>query len=193
MAATVAEARNKTTTWQIDQAHTNVEFAVKHLMIATVRGRFSDVTGTVTVSGDDFARAVVDTAIGVASIDTREPRRDAHLKSADFFDVEKYPAMTFKSLSIKRNSPDGDHFRIAGNLTLHGVTKEIVLDAKLEGLGKDGEGNSRAGFSATGAINRTDFGLGWNQLLETDGVVVSDEVKLAIDAEIVVRRGSLRS
>jgi polyisoprenoid-binding protein YceI len=187
MTGTRVVTPNKTTTWQVDPAHTNVEFAVKHLMIATVRGRFSDVTGTVTVAGRDFSQAVVETVIGVSSIDTRDPRRDAHLKSPDFFDVERFPAITFRSLRVERASPDGDHFRLVGDLTLHGVTKEIVLDATLQGLAKDGQGSSRAGFSATGTINRKDFDLGWNQLLETGGVVVSDEVRLTIDAEVVAK------
>ena len=174
----------KTTTWQIDPAHTHVAFAVKHLMIATVRGRFGDVAGTVIVPGDDFSRAQVEATIGVASIDTREPQRDGHLKSPDFFEVEKYPTMTFKSRRVEPTGHEDDRSSLTGDLTMHGVTREIVLDLTLEGRTKDPYGNNRAGFSATGKINRKDFGLGWNQLLETGGVMVGEDVKVSIDAEI---------
>ena len=187
MTATQTATPSKTTTWQVDPAHTHVEFAVKHLMIATVRGRFSDVTGTVTVEGDDFSRAQIEATIGVASIDTREPQRDGHLKSPDFFDVDKYPTMTFKGRRAERQSHNSNRYLLDGDLTLHGVTNEIVLDATLEGLNTDPFGNKRVGFSATGRINRKDFGLGWNQLLETGGVVVGDEMKISIDAEIVAK------
>ena len=184
MTATTATP-GKTRTWQVDPAHTHVEFAVKHLMIATVRGRFSDVTGTVIVAGDDFSRAQIEATVGVASIDTREPQRDGHLKSPDFFDVDKYPTMTFRSRRIEHTSLDANQYRLVADLTMHGITKEVTLDATLEGLTKDPYGKYRAGFSATGKINRKDFGLGWNQLLETGGAVVGDEVKVSIDTEIV--------
>ena len=187
MTATLSATPNKTTTWQIDPAHTHVEFAVKHLMIATVRGRFSDVTGTVIVAGHDFSRAQIEVTIGVASIDTREPQRDGHLKSPDFFDVDTYPTMTFRSRRVEHTSLDANQGRLVGDLTLHGVTKEVLLDATLEGLTKDPYGNNRAGFSATGKLSRKDFGLGWNQLLETGGVVVGDEVKISIDSQVVAK------
>jgi polyisoprenoid-binding protein YceI len=172
MATVQTATPKKTTTWQVDPAHTHVEFAVKHLMIATVRGRFSDVAGTVIVPGDDFSRAQVEA-------------RDGHLKSPDFFDVEKYPTMTFRSRRLEQAPRDANEYRLVGDLTLHGVTNEVVLDATFEGRTRDPYGNNRAGFSATGKINRKDFGLGWNQLLETGGVVVGDEVKISIDAETV--------
>jgi len=184
---TQTETPGTTTTWELDPAHTHVEFGVKHLMIATVRGRFSDVRGTVVVPQDDFSRAHVEATIGVASIDTREPQRDGHLKSPDFFDVDKYPTMTFKSRLGERASRDTNQYRLVGDLTLHGVTREIALEVTLEGLATDPYGKSRAGFSATGKINRKDFGLGWNQLLETGGVVVGDEVKISIDAQVVAK------
>jgi polyisoprenoid-binding protein YceI len=187
MSTTQTATPSQTTTWHIDPTHTHVAFAVKHLMIATVRGRFSDVAGTIIAPGDDFSRAQVEATIGVASIDTREPQRDGHLKSSDFFDVEKYSTMTFKSRRVERTPRDGNQYRLVGDFTLHGVTREIVLDATFEGLNKDPYGNNRAGFSATGKINRKDFGLGWNQLLETGGVVVGDEVKISIDAEIMAK------
>jgi len=182
---TQAATLGSVTTWQVDPAHTHVEFAVKHLMIATVRGRFSDVTGTVIVPDGDFSRAQVDATVNVASVDTREPQRDAHLKSPDFFEVDKYPTMTFRSRRVEQVSRDSNQYRLIGEFTLHGVTKEIALDATLEGVAKDPYGNNRAGFSATGKLNRKDFGLGWNQLLETGGVVVGDEVKLSIDSQVI--------
>ena len=184
---TTQTAAPGTTTWQVDPAHTHVEFAVKHLMIATVRGRFSDVSGTVTVAGDDFSLAEVEATIGVASIDTHEPQRDTHLKSPDFFDVGLYPTILFKSRRIERKAHDSNQYLLVGDLTLHDVRKEIVLDATLEGMTTDPYGNKRAGFSATGKINRKDFGLGWNQLLETGGVVVGDEVKISIDSQVVAK------
>jgi polyisoprenoid-binding protein YceI len=182
---TQATTQGKATTWQIDPAHTHVEFAVKHLMIATVRGRFSDVTGTVIVQDGDFSGAQIEATVGVASIDTRELQRDAHLKSPDFFEVDKYPTMTFRSRRVENASRDTNQYRLIGDLTLHGVTKEVALDVTLEGTAKDPYGNNRAGFSATGKLSRKDFGLGWNQLLETGGVVVGDEVKLSIDSQLV--------
>jgi polyisoprenoid-binding protein YceI len=177
----------QTTVWQIDPAHTQVEFAVRHLMISTVRGRFSDVSGTVTAPGGRFALGQLEATIGVGSIDTREPQRDAHLKSPDFFDAEKFPTITFKSRQIEAEPVDPDVFVLVGDITIHGVTKEIRLDVTAEGRGRDPWGNERAGFSATGRINRKDFGLHWNQALETGGVVVGDEVKISIDTEIIAK------
>ena len=180
--------QSKVTTWQIDAAHTQVEFAVRHLMISTVRGRFSDVSGTLTVPDDDFERAQLDATIGIASIDTREPQRDGHLKSADFFDAEQHPTMAFKSRRIERSPRDKNKYLVTGDLTLRGVTREIALEAVFEGQNKDPWGNARVGFSAAGKISRKDFGLVWNQLLETGGVAVGDEVKISIDAQFVAQQ-----
>jgi polyisoprenoid-binding protein YceI len=184
---TQAATLGSVTTWQVDPAHTHVEFAVKHLMIATVRGRFSDVTGTVIVPDGDFSRAQVEATVNVASVDTREPQRDAHLKSPDFFEADKYPTMTFRSRRVENASRDTNQYRLIGELTLHGITKEVALEVTFEGVAKDPYGNNRAGFSATGKLNRKDFGLGWNQLLETGGVVVGDEVKISIDSQVVAK------
>jgi polyisoprenoid-binding protein YceI len=181
------QAAAATTTWQIDSAHTQVEFAVRHLMISTVRGRFSDVSGTLTAPGARFALGQLEATINAASLDTREPQRDAHLRSADFFDVEKFPTITFKSRRIEAEPVDPDTFTVTGDLTIHGVTKEIRLDVTAEGRGRDPWGNDRAGFSATGRISRKDFGLVWNQLLETGGVAVGDEVKISIDTELIAK------
>lgn len=173
----------KTTTWTIDPAHAEIGFAVRHLMIATVRGRFGAVTGTVTVDEQDPKRSTVDVTVDVSSIDTRQEMRDNHLKSPDFFDVEQYPTMHFVSKRI--DGDVNDEFRITGDLTIRGVTREVTLTATLEGRTRDPWGNERAGFSVSGKINRHDFGLNWNQALETGGVMVGDEVKLTIDVELV--------
>jgi polyisoprenoid-binding protein YceI len=179
-------AASSATTWQIDPSHTHVEFAVRHMMISTVRGRFSDVAGSVVVPGGDFTQAKVQATIGTASIDTQQPQRDAHLKSPDFFDVEKYPAMTFVSRHVEPGSGK-DVYKLLGDLTLHGVSREVVLDLTFEGQARDSYGFNRSGFSATGKLSRKDFGLTWNQALETGGVVVGDEIKITIEAQIMVK------
>jgi polyisoprenoid-binding protein YceI len=177
-----AVATSTKTQWTLDAAHTNVEFAVRHLMISTVRGRFAEVEGTV-VTSDDPTDAEIRVSIATGSIDTRQEQRDAHLRSADFFDAATFPAMTFASRGIVAQ-PDGT-LSVVGDLTIRGVTKEITLAVTAEGRGRDPWGGERAGFSAKGKISRSDFGLTWNQALETGGVVVGDEVKISIDAELV--------
>ena len=171
------------TTWKIDPSHSLIEFAVRHLMITTVKGRFGGVEGTVRFDEATPAAVDVDVRIDAASIDTRESQRDAHLRSADFFDVEQYPHITFTSR--RQVARDGSRFALAGDLTIHGVTKEAVLDVTEEGRGKDPWGGERLGFSATTKIKRSDFGLTWNQALETGGVLVGDEIKISIDLELV--------
>ena len=171
------------TSWNIDRAHSHVEFAVRHLMISTVKGRFAEVSGTVRSDERDPGRGEADIEIGVASIDTREPQRDAHLRSPDFFDAEHFPTITFKSRGIG-GMTDGT-FTLAGDLTIRGVTREVALHVTSEGRGKDPWGGERAGFSATTTIRRSDFGLTWNQLLETGGVAVGDDVRISIDVELV--------
>ena len=171
------------TTWQIDPGHSEVGFAVKHLMISSVRGRFSGVKGTVVLDSEDLSRSSVEVEIDASTIDTREEKRDGHLRSPDFFDVEKYPTITFRSRRIEPQG--GDRFRVTGDLTIRGVTREVVLDATEEGRGGDPWGGERVGFSATGKIDRREFGLTWNQALETGGVLVSNDIRLAIEAEAV--------
>jgi polyisoprenoid-binding protein YceI len=173
----------KTATWTIDPAHTEVGFAVRHLMLSTVRGRFGAVTGTVTVDEENPNSAKLDVTIDVASVDTRQEMRDNHLRSADFFDVANYPTMRFVSKRIEGDVTN--KFRVIGDLTIKNTTREVALDATLEGRAMDPWGNDRVGFSATGKLNREEFGLTWNQALETGGVVVGNEVKLSIDAELV--------
>lgn len=171
------------TRWQIDPAHSAAEFAVRHLMISTVKGRFADVKGTVSVDGANSSNVDVDVTIAVASIDTREAKRDAHLRSADFFDAEKYPTITFKSKRADGDM-DGD-FKLIGDLTVHGVTREVTLNAESSGSVKDPWGGERSGFAATTKVNRKDFGLTWNVALEAGGVMVSDDVKISIEVELV--------
>ena len=171
------------TTWKIDPAHSSVEFAVRHLMIATVRGRFGEVSGTVTTDDTDPSKGSVEITINAASIDTREPQRDAHLRSADFFDVEKFPTLAFRSTRIE-NVKSGE-FSLVGDLTMHGITRQVALQVTPQGLAKDPWGGERAGFTAVGQLTRSEFGLTWNQVLETGGFAVADDIKIAIDVELV--------
>lgn len=170
-----------TTTWTLDASHSSIEFSVKHLMITTVRGRFAEASGTATVPGE-LARASVEVRIKTASLDTRSEQRDQHLRSADFFDVEQYPEITFRSTRLEGTQ---ESFRLTGDLTIHGVTKATTLDVTFEGEGKDPWGGTRMGFTATTKIDRREFGLVWNQALETGGVVVSNDIRLQIDAQFV--------
>jgi polyisoprenoid-binding protein YceI len=170
-------------TWRIDPIHSHVEFAVRHLMISTVKGRFTGVDGTVLIDEANPSNDEVDVRIEASTIDTREPQRDAHLRSADFLEAEKFPHLTFKSTRITHRK--GHEFRLVGDLTIRGVTQQVTLDVTEEGRVKDPWGGDRAGFSAKTKINRKDFGLNWNQLLETGGVVVGDEVKINLELELV--------
>ncbi|HEX8817831.1 MAG TPA: YceI family protein [Terriglobales bacterium] len=173
-----------TSTWNIDPAHTNAQFKVKHLMISNVKGEFTSVKGKAEINDADITKSYVEATIDTTSINTREPQRDAHLKSADFFDVDKYPTMTFKSTRISREGED--ELGVEGELTIHGVTRKVVFDVKdLTPPAKDPWGNTRFGFEATTKINRKDFGLTWNATLETGGFMVGDEVTITLDAEFV--------
>ena len=173
---------SRLTTWTIDPAHSNIEFGVRHLMISTVKGRFADFSGTIQLDPHDLTSAKLDATIHTASIDTRAADRDSHLRSADFFDVEKHPTLTYVSRRIEKV---GDDYRITGDLTIRGVTREVPLAVSLEGQVKDPWGNQRMAFAATTRISRTDFGLVWNAALETGGVVVGDEVKISIEVELI--------
>jgi polyisoprenoid-binding protein YceI len=170
--------------WQIDPAHTSAQFAVRHLMISTVRGTFSKVTGAVNLDESDLAKSSVHASIDVASIDTREPKRDAHLKGPDFFDAAAYPAITFTSKNVAKLSET--KFQITGDLTMRGVTKEVVLN--VEGAptpATDPMGNRRIGGVATTKLNRRDFGIQWNKIMDGGGVVIGDDVDVTIDVELV--------
>lgn len=171
------------TTWTIDASHSEVGFAVKHLMIATVRGRFGSVAGTLTFADGNYSQATADVTIDATSIDTREDKRDAHLRSADFFDVERFPALIFKSRRVQGLNDDG--FQLVGDLTIKDTTREVTLDVTVGGFQKDPWGNQKAAFSATTMISRTDFGLTWNAALETGGVLVGDNVKISLDVQLL--------
>lgn len=174
------------TTWNLDPAHTAVEFAVKHMMFTTVRGRFKNLTGTIHVDEQDLGKSRVEVDIEAASIDTGVADRDAHLRSADFLDVENHPRLTFRSTRIEgAYAKEGDRFRIVGQLTIRGTSMEVTLDAAFEGLGKDPWGGERAGFAARTEIDRREWGLKWNQALETGGVLVGHAVRIEIEAQAV--------
>jgi polyisoprenoid-binding protein YceI len=171
------------TTWQVDPTHSHAEFAVRHLMISTVKGRFAEVTGTLTGDETDPGNASIELTIPVAGIDTREQQRDAHLRSADFFEAERFPVIRFRSTRITRAGTDG--FTVAGDLTIRDVTRPVTLTVESGGRGKDPWGGERIGFSTSTRINRKDFGLLWNQALETGGVLVGDEVKISVELELI--------
>ena len=174
--------------WQIDGSHSGIHFTVRHLVIAKVRGQFSRWSGTITVPGEDFTRASVEVVIDASSIDTGVADRDAHLRSPDFFDVAQYPEITFKA---SRFEPQGDTTaRLVGELTLKGITREIALTVERGGQARDPWGNERAAFSAKTSIERSDFGLTWNQALETGGVIVGERVDLEIEIEAVRQAAS---
>ena len=169
--------------WEIDSSHSGIHFAVRHLVIAKVRGQFGRWTGTVLAPEGDFAKAAVDVTIDATSIDTGVADRDTHLKSADFFDVATHPEITFRTDRVE--SLSANRLRLVGPLTIKGVTRQVTFDVESHGLAADPWGNRRAAFSATTAVDRRDFGLTWNQVLETGGVVVGDRVDIEIDLEIV--------
>jgi polyisoprenoid-binding protein YceI len=171
------------TTWNIDTSHSGVHFTVRHMVIAKVRGAFDRWGGTFELDPANPAASRVSVRIDAASINTREEKRDAHLRSADFFDVEKYPELRFESTKVEKI--DDASYRVTGDLTIHGVTREVVLDAESLGEGKDPWGNERTVFQAQTAINRKDFGLSWNQALETGGVLVGEKVEISLDIEAV--------
>jgi len=174
-------------TWQIDPVHTTVGFSVRHMTISTVRGQFNKVAGTITANDNDPATAVIEATIDTASIDTHSPDRDSDLKSANFLDVAKYPTMTFKSKKIEAAGPG--KYNVVGDLTLHGVTKEVTLAVEATGAPiKDPWGNTRAGATATTTISRKDFGLTWNKMIEAGGAVVGDAVAVEIDVEAVKKK-----
>ncbi|MEO8032403.1 MAG: YceI family protein [Gemmatimonadota bacterium] len=170
-------------TLQIDTAHSNVEFAVKHLMIATVRGRFARLSGHVDFNEAFPAASTVAVTIDTASLDTREDKRDAHLRSADFFEVEKYPEITFRSSRIEGNVAGS--FKLVGALTIKGNTRPVTLEVTSEGQATDPWGNLKSGYSAKGKIKRSEFGLSWNQVLEAGGVLVGDEISISIELELL--------
>ncbi len=169
--------------WNIDTSHTRALFAVRHMMISTVRGQFDKVTGTVNFNQENPELSTVEVSIDAASFDTKDAQRDGHLRSPDFLDVEKYPAITFKSTKVEKT---GDNTGlITGDLTIRDVTRSVVLNTEFNGVAKAPWGSTSAGFTATTKINRKDFGLVWNVALETGGVLVGEDVSITLEVEIV--------
>ena len=183
-AAFAFEAPAATTTWKIDPAHTAAQFAVKHMMISTVRGEFKGVTGTIVWDDADVTKSTVEVTIDAKTVNTGEDKRDQDLRSANFFDVEKFPTLIFKSKKVE--AAGAGKLKVTGDLTMHGVTKEVVLDVDGPSTAvKDPWGNTRSAVSATTKLNRQDYGVKWNANLDGGGVVVSDSVTITIDLEMV--------
>jgi polyisoprenoid-binding protein YceI len=169
--------------WKIDPSHTMIEFSAKHLMISTVRGQFTKFDGTLLLNEKDPAQSVIEGWVETASVNTHEPNRDGHLRSPDFFDVEKFPKMTFRS---KKITPSGaERFKLTGDLTIKEMTHEITFDVTFEGQTKDPWGGTRRAFTADAALNRKDWGLNWNVALEAGGWLVSEQVKVHVELELV--------
>lgn len=180
-AATAAAGR---TIWTIDPAHSLVELSAKHMMITKVKGRFSGISGSIYTDEQHPDRSGVEVEIAADTIDTRAADRDKHLRSADFLDVERFPTITFKSTRVEgAYAQPGDRFRVTGDLTIHGTTRPVTLDVTYDGRGKDPWGGERASFSATTSLDRRDFGLQWNQALETGGILVSNEIRISLEVQ----------
>ena len=172
-----------TTTYQIDPSHSTASFSVKHMMIAKVHGGFEKLSGKLVFDASSPTKSGIEVSIDAASINTREAQRDTHLKSADFFDTEKYPTITFKSQSMEKS---GDGYKVVGDLTIHGVSKQVTLEMENPSEEvKDPWGNTKMGISGTTKIKRKDFGLTWNAALETGGVLVGDDVSITLDVQFV--------
>jgi len=185
MANTVTnqESTQTKTTWTLDPSHTAVEFSGKHLMVTTVKGHFGEVTGAIQLDENDYTNSSVEATIDVAALHSRDAKRDGHLRSADFFDVETWPTATFKSTRIERKGDD--EYVVYGYLTVRDVTREIALDTIFEGASKSPWGSEVIAFHATTKIDRKDWGLNWNVALETGGVLVSDNINLSVDVEAI--------
>jgi polyisoprenoid-binding protein YceI len=168
--------------WNVDPQHTSIEFAVRHMVVSTVRGRFDEFTVDADIDAQDLTASHGTVAVKTASVNTREEQRDGHLRSPDFFNAETYPDMTF---TINRVEGSGSDYTLVGDLTIKDVTHEVKLDAEVTGPVSDPWGNTRLGLSATGKLNRKDYGLTWNVVTEAGGLLVGDDVKLSIDAEFV--------
>jgi polyisoprenoid-binding protein YceI len=182
--ANPAATANATTTWNIDPAHSAAEFKVKHMMISNVKGKFTGLTGKLSLNDADVSKSSIEASIPVSTLNTGDEQRDAHLKSADFFDVEKFPTMTFRSLQVAPNGSGEE--KVTGELTLHGVTKQVTFEVEGPSQpGKDPWGNTRIGLSATTKINRKEFGLAWNAALETGGVLVGEDVTISLDVQFI--------
>jgi polyisoprenoid-binding protein YceI len=184
MATSTVTPKDTTTTWKLDPAHSVAEFKIRHMMISNVKGSFSGLSGTLSENGADPVLSAVDAKIDVCSISTGDSQRDQHLKSADFFDIAKYPEMSFQSTSVKPNGDGG--YNVTGDLTLHGVTRQqtFVVEGP-SAPAKDPWGNTRIGLAAESKINRKDYGLSWNAALETGGILVGDDVSISLEVQFI--------
>ena len=179
---------DRRTTWQLDPAHSTIEFAVKHMMFTTVRGRFTAFSGALQIDEHNPNNSRVEVTIDAASIDTGVADRDAHLRTADFLDVERYPKIIFRSARVEgAHKKEGDRFRVTGDLEIRGKAIPVTLDATFEGVGKDPWHKQRAGFAARTEIDRRDWGLLWNQALETGGILVGNSVKIEVEAQAIAQ------
>jgi len=169
-------------TWETDLSHSSVAFTISHLVVADVSGKFTDFTGTIKTKGDDFTGAQVEVTIKTASINTNNEKRDGHLRSADFFDAEKFPVLTFTSTAFEKTGENT--YKITGNLTMHGITRLVVLDAKFKGQIKDPWGNTKSGFKATTSLDRYDYDLKYNSVLEAGGLLIGKTVDIEINLEL---------
>ncbi|HET8621981.1 MAG TPA: YceI family protein [Gemmatimonadales bacterium] len=186
MTSTVERAAAGRTIWNIDAAHSLVEFSAKHMMITTVKGRFAALTGAITADEHYPGRSAASVSIDAGSIDTREPQRDTHLRSADFLDAERFPTISFESRKVDgAYSQPGDRFRVLGDLTIRGTTRPMILDATFEGRGRDPWGGERVSFSAETTIDRRDYGLTWNQTLALGGLLVGNEIRILLEVQAV--------
>jgi polyisoprenoid-binding protein YceI len=172
-----------TQSWALDPTHSELQFKIKHLMISTVTGQFNEFKASVETDGDEFANAKVHFTATVDSISTNNEQRDAHLKNGDFFDAEKYPVIVFENEKMEKTGED--EYKLYGTLTMHGVSKKIILNAEFGGITKDPWGNTRTGFSVTGKINRLDFGMSFGAVSETGGLLLGDEVKISANVQFV--------
>ena len=176
-------------TWELDSAHSSANFSVKHLGISSVSGTLGDVTGKAEVDDKDITKSKIETTVDIKGINTKQTKRDDHLRSPDFFDVEKFPTLTFKSSKIEKG--EGSKLKVSGDLTIHGVTKPVVLDGELTAeVANPFSGAKTRGFSGTTTINRKDFGLTWNKTLEAGGLLVGEDVKVSVEAELVKKEAA---
>jgi len=173
----------QSTNWKIDHSHSNVTFEVSHMVVSTVTGKFQEFDGTIKADKDDFSDASVSFTIQAASVNTNNEKRDNHLRDEDFFEVATYPTLEFVGKKMTQKS--GNKYTLTGDLTMHGVTKEIELDVRYNGQVKDPWGNTRAGFKVSGTLNRTDYGLTWNNTLEAGGLLVGEDVDIQVNLELI--------
>lgn len=184
MNAVISTGPIAVTTWNLDPIHSSAQFKVKHMMISNVKGEFSAIKGSLTLDSTDITKSRVEATIDVATINTREEQRDTHLKSADFFDLARYPTLTFKSTHVAKTGVDT--LKVSGDLTIRGVTRNVVLDVEGPTAAiKDPYGNTRIGLSASTHINRKDFGLTWNSILEGGGILVGEEIAITLDLQFL--------